>query len=222
MQWSIQVKLDDATGVATVTECKKLSPTAPVPSTPPQVGTKVFPDWITFEASSDVATDQYAGKAVILLPASWLSKVKSLTLNGEQAFIDVPYKGIPVFRFTKNGNDYARPLKVVITAVDGTVYTATTGNATTPSGSGKNVETSNTSAWANGNRDHFRLSKSGSSYGSNITLEFSNGYKVVVPNGAVRKEWSDGTLWKPISDSNGKAVVLGPRNIHIASVTVRY
>ena len=80
-----------------------------------------------------------------------------------------------------------------------------------------------TSGWANGNREHFRISKSGASYGKNIILEFSNGMKYTVPDGSVRKEWPDGALWKPKSDNDpNRAVVLGPRNVHIASVTVRY
>jgi len=195
------------------------TPTTPtVPTTP--TGSKVFPDQIIFEASSDVATGQYAGKALIMFSSAWYGRILSVGLNGETGFKD-EYKGQPVFRFTKEGSAYARPLKIVITAVGGQVYTATTG-AATPTTPGKAAETVKTSAWANGNREHFRLSKAGSSYGKNITLEFSNGLKRTVTSGAARQEWSDGTLWKPVSDSNGRAVVLGPRNVHIASVTVRY
>ena len=196
------------------------TPTTPtVPTTP--TGAKVFPDQLIFEASSNVATGAYAGKALILFPASWNGKILSVGLNGETGYKD-EYKGAPVFRYTKEGSAYARPLKIVITAVGGQVYTATTGATPTTPTTGKNTETSKTSAWANGNRDHFRLSKTGAAYGNNITLEFSNGLKRTVAAGAKRQEWSDGTLWKPVSDSNGKAVVLGPRNVHIASVTVRY
>lgn len=194
------------------------TPTTPtVPTTP--TGAKVFPDQIIFENNSDVAVGQYAGKALILFPAAWYGKILSVGLNGETGYKD-EYKGQPVFRFTKEGSAYSRPLKIVITGTDGQVYTATSGAATPIIG--KNTETSKTSAWANGNREHFRLSKSGSAYGKNIVLEFSNGLKRTVTSGATRQEWSDGTLWKPVSDSNGKAVVLGPRNVHIASVTVRY
>ena len=66
------------------------------------------------------------------------------------------------------------------------------------------------------------MSKPGSAYGNNIVLSFSNGLKRTVKNGGQREEFSDGVLWKPVSESNGKAVVLGPRNVHIASVTVTY
>jgi hypothetical protein len=197
-----------------------ITPTTPtVPTTP--IGSKVFPDQIIFEASSDVATGQYAGKALIMFSSAWYGRILSVGLNGETGFKD-EYKGQPVFRFTKEGSAYARPLKIVITAVGGQVYTATTG-AATPATPGKNTESVGTSGWANGNREHFRISKSGASYGKNIILEFSNGMKYTVPDGSVRKEWADGTLWKPKSDNDpNKAVVLGPRNYHITVLTVRY
>jgi len=230
MRWLITILLTlllSSPAMASLETCIRsclgdITPTTPttptVPTTP--TGSKVFPGQIIFENQSDVATGAYAGKALILFPSAWYGKILSVGLNGETGYKD-EYKGQPVFRYTKEGSAYARPLKIVITAVGGQVYTATTG-AVFPVTPGKNTETSKTSAWANGNRDHFRLSKTGSVYGKNITLEFSNGLKRTVTSGAARQEWSDGTLWKPVSDSNGKAVVLGPRNVHIASVTVRY
>jgi len=196
------------------------TPTTPtVPTTP--TGSKVFPGQIIFENQSDVATGAYAGKALILFPSAWYGKILSVGLNGETGYKD-EYKGAPVFRYTKEGSAYARPLKIVITAVGGQVYTATTG-AVFPVTPGNNTESVGTSGWANNNRDHFRISKSGASYGKHIILEFSNGMKYTVPDGSVRKEWPDGTLWKPKSDNDpNRAVVLGPRNVHITVLTVRY
>ena len=198
-----------------------ITPTTPTTPTPP-TGSKVFPDQIIFENNSDVAVGQYAGKALILFPASWNGKILSVGLNGETGFRD-EYKGQPVFRYTKEGSAYPRPLKIVITATDGQVYTATSGAVSPVAPTGKHTESVGTSGWANNNRDHFRISKSGASYGKNIILEFSNGMKYTVPDGSVRKEWADGTLWKPKSDNDpNKAVVLGPRNFHITVLTVRY
>lgn len=198
-----------------------ITPTTPTTPTPP-TGSKVFPDQIIFENNSDVAVGQYAGKALILFPAAWYGKILSVGLNGETGFRD-EYKGQPVFRYTKEGSAYPRPLKIVITATDGQVYTATSGAVSPVAPTGKHTESVGTSGWANNNRDHFRLSKSGASYGKNIILEFSNGMKYTVPDGSVRKEWADGTLWKPKSDNDpNKAVVLGPRNYHITVLTVRY
>lgn len=199
---------------------------AVTPPTPkPPTTSKLFPEKITFEASSDVATNQYRDKAVVLFPATWAGRIASVSLNGEVGFKDTPYAGRPVFRFTKHGDDYDRPLEFVITATDGTVYTASStaekeGGDQEPGG--MNSETSKTSAWANGNRDHFRLKKPGASYGTKITLKFSNGLTRPIKDGSKREEFSDGVLWKPISDNDGKAVVLGPRNVHISSVTVLY
>ena len=198
-----------------------ITPTTPTTPTPP-TGSKVFPDQIIFENNSDVAVGQYAGKALILFPAAWYGKILSVGLNGETGFRD-EYKGQPVFRYTKEGSAYSRPLKIVITATDGQVYTATSGAVSPVAPTGKHTESVGTSGWANNNRDHFRISKSGASYGKNIILEFSNGMKYTVPDGSVRKEWADGTLWKPKSDNDpNKAVVLGPRNFHITVLTVRY
>ncbi|MFA5377944.1 MAG: hypothetical protein WC455_19495 [Dehalococcoidia bacterium] len=197
------------------------TPTTPTVPTTPTTGSKIFPSQIIFENQSDVATGKYAGKALILFPASWYGKILSVGLNGETGYKD-EYKGQPVFRFTKEGSAYSRPLKIVITATNGQVYTAYTGSAVTPN-AGNNVETVKTSGWANNNRDHYRITNSGASYGKNFVLEFSDGSKYTVPDGSVRKEWSDGTLWKPKSDNDpNKAVVLGKRNVHITSVTVRY
>jgi hypothetical protein len=198
------------------------TPTTPTVPTTPTTGSKIFPSQIIFENQSDVATGKYAGKALILFPASWYGKILSVGLNGETGYKD-EYKGQPVFRYTKEGSAYPRPLKIVITATDGQVYTATSGAVSPATPTGKNTETVKTSGWANNNRDHFRISKSGASYGKNIILEFSNGMKYTVPDGSVRKEWADGTLWKPKSDNDpNKAVVLGPRNFHITVLTVRY
>lgn len=198
-----------------------ITPTTPTTPTPP-TGSKVFPDQIIFENNSDVAVGQYAGNALILFPAAWYGKILSVGLNGETGFRD-EYKGQPVFRYTKEGSAYPRPLKIVITATDGQVYTATSGAVSPVAPTGKHTESVGTSGWANNNRDHFRISKSGASYGKNIILEFSNGMKYTVPDGSVRKEWADGTLWKPKSDNDpNKAVVLGPRNYHITVLTVRY
>lgn len=190
----------------------------PTPN-PTPAPAKIFPHKITFERQSD---EGYGAGAVILFGTLADGAITKVVVNGETAKRAAPYRGHPVFTLGKTGDLYSRPLRFVITGSDGQVYTATSDSATpapTPDG---NSETAKTSAWANGNREHFRLSKPGSAYGNGITLEFSNGLRRTVTTGANRQEWSDGTLWKPVSDSNGKAVVLGPRNVHIASVTVRY
>jgi|GEM_PF-5583187 len=210
---------------STITPTIPTTPTTPttptVPTTqPPQTSsTKIFPHKITFERSSD---EGYGSGAVILFDDLAEADISTVTVNGEAAKKATPYRGHPVFTLSKTGDQYSRPLKFIISGSDGQVYTMSSGSATTLTTTGGKSETSKTSAWANGNRDHFRLSKTGSAYGNGITLEFSNGLRRTVTTGANRQEWSDGTLWKPVSDSNGKAVVLGPRNVHIASVTVRY
>ena len=187
-----------------------ITPTTPTTPTPP-TGSKVFPDQIIFENNSDVAVGQYAGKALILFPASWNGKILSVGLNGETGFRD-EYKGQPVFRYTKEGSAYPRPLKIVITATDGTVYTATTGaSANVPSG-GKKESAAPTSC---GNpdgarcRQNMRFSHPGSWYGSNIKVYFDGVLALTVPNGAQRKEdLGKGRIWKPVGN-NGNLVVVG-------------
>lgn len=72
----------------------------------------------------------------------------------------------------------------------------------TPLGSGQ------FSAVANGGRAHFRFPKPGGEYGTNITVKYGD-RTWVVSNGAVRTEIG-GFLWKPVSESDGKLVVLVP------------
>ena len=198
--------------------CNQYFPGGPViPPVTPVPTTKPYPGKVTFDKTSDQGSGIYYGTACVLLDPGMIKVV----LNGEVAFKGNQYKGRDVWRFLKVGDGYAKPWTFQFIHADGTVYSYIV-TATADPVVGSNKETSKTSAYANGNREHFRLSKSGVSYGNNITLTFSNGLTRTIKNGETRQEFSDGVLWKPVSDSNSKAVVLGPRNVRIASLTVSY
>jgi hypothetical protein len=117
-----------AFAAATLEECQQACIKA-FPVIPPTTGATVFPDQITFERSSDQGAGVYYGTAVILFPTSWEGRITSVIVNGEAAFHGTSYKGRPVFRLLKTGDQYARPLKFTIAAADGTIYTATSGTS---------------------------------------------------------------------------------------------
>jgi len=78
------------------------TPTVPTTPTTPTTGSKIFP-----------------GTACILFPESWEGRIQKVVVNGETALHGISYKGRPVFRLLKTGDQYARPLKIVITGSEG-------------------------------------------------------------------------------------------------------
>ena len=110
------------------------TPTVPTTPTTPTTGTKAFPDSITFDNTSDQGSGSYSGTACILFPESWEGRIQKVVVNGETALHGISYKGRPVFRLLKTGDQYIRPLKFTITGSDGQVYTATSGSTSTSNG----------------------------------------------------------------------------------------
>ena len=202
-------------------ESPVIPPVTP-PVTPPS-SSKVFPGNISFEEQSDIAVGQYAGKAVVLLPASWLGKILSVGLNGETGYKDTPYKGMPVFRFIKPGNQYSRPLKFTITATDGTVYIATSSTPSPTTPSGKNSESIKPSSCGNPDgancRQNMRAAHPGSYYGLTPTVN-CDGDKYYIKNSSKRQEESGGWIWKPVSDSNKNLVIVGKHGKKYQQCTV--
>ncbi len=73
----------------------------------------------------------------------------------------------------------------------------------------------------NGDRTHFRFSKPWKDYWNSISVTFDDPqYNFVVEDWSKRKEFSDWRLWKPVSDNDGKLVVLGPFHEYLTSCTV--
>lgn len=196
------------------TECVKRclgGDTTPVPVPVPT--TKVFPDSIVFDNTSDQGTGIYFGTACVLFPSNWEGKITAVTVNGEQAFHGESYKGRPVFRLTRTGEKYARPLKLVIQTTLGT-YTAESGAASQdpgPSG-GSGRESAAPTSCGNpdgpGCRQNMRFKHPGSFYGRNIKIYLDGVYQGTVPYGSQRKEFENGLLWKP-EGNTGNAVVIG-------------
>lgn len=96
----------------------------------PVVSTKVFPDSVLFEDTSDAGTGSYKGTAVILFPTKWEGHITTVIVNGEKALHGISYKGKPVFRLLKRGWEYTKPLKFIIETKD-TIYTYTQGSIPT-------------------------------------------------------------------------------------------
>jgi len=231
MRWLITILLSlllSSPALASLETCVRacLDPLPTTPTTPTvptnPAGSKVFPDQIIFEASSDVATGQYAGKALILFPSSWYGKILSVGLNGETGYKD-EYKGAPVFRYTKEGSAYSRPLKIVITAVGGQVYTATTGAVSPTTPTGKNTESVKPSSCGNPDgancRQNMRFKHPGNYYGTTPTVN-CDGTKYAIKNSSKRQVEAGGWIWKPVSDSNKNLVIVGKHGKKYQQCTV--
>ena len=229
MRWLITILLSlllTSPALASIETCVRACLDDPLPTTPTTpttpTGSKVFPGQIIFEASSDVATGAYAGKALIMLPAGWYGKILSVGLNGETGFKD-EYRGQPVFRFMKEGSAYSRPLKIAITATDGQVYTATTGAVSPTTPTGKNSESVKPSSCGNPTgancRQNMRYGHPGSYYGKTPTVN-CDGDKYFIKNSSKRQEESGGWIWKPVSDSNKNLVIVGKHGKKYGQCTV--
>lgn len=185
--------------------------------TPPAIS--VFPHKITFENSADQAN----GNAAILFRTIPDGTVRSVTVNGEAARLGRPYKGASVFLLGKPGNQYSRPLKFTITATDGTVYIATSSTSSPTTPSGKNSESIKPSSCGNPEgancRQNMRAAHPGSYYGLTPTVN-CDGDKYYIKNSSKRQEESGGWIWKPVSDSNGKLVIVGKHGKKYQACTV--
>ena len=101
--------------------------------TPTGPAVVAFPNAITFDKTSDQGTGSYYGTACLLFPASWEGRIQKVIVNGEVALHGISYKGQPVFRLLKTGDNYL-PATIEITATDGRQYIAKTSVDTGGSG----------------------------------------------------------------------------------------
>ena len=155
-------------------------------SIPPPDPVKVFPHKITFENDSD----QGNGAAAILFRTLTDGAVSSVIVNGELARKGVPYKGCPVFLMSKPGQEYSRPLRMIITTADGQTYYATggagsndSGAADSPTGDYEHKATYTSYGVRNGGRQAWRIPKSGKDLGSGpIKFVFASGRVFIVKN----------------------------------------
>ncbi|HAR37483.1 MAG TPA: hypothetical protein DCS09_02265 [Porphyromonadaceae bacterium] len=210
-----------ATIPATLAECNALCDqyfqggdvTPPV--IPPTATAKPYPGRVTFDKTSDQGSGAYAGTACLLIDPGMVKVV----LNGEVALKGNMYGGRDVWRFLKVGDGYIKPWNFTFTHADGTVYTYIVSGNTNPAEptgpTGGRTESANQTSCGNPTgsncRPNFRFDHPGEYYGKNIQI-FIDGKLIspIVADGSKRKEYPDGTIWKPRSDSNGNLVVVGP------------
>jgi len=187
----------------------------PVPTT------EAFPHKIVFEKESD---EGYGNVGIVLFPTLADADVSFVSVNGEVATKATPYRGHPVFTLSKNGGLYPLPLKFVVKTPDGKSYVASYNEtADTPAGpTGGNSETVKPSSYGNGDRGNARFSKPGAAYGKNIQVYIDGALKMTVADGSKRQEGRNGLIWKPISDNNGKLVVVGEYKVHYGSCTIKW
>ena len=182
---------------------------------------KPYPLKVIFDKTSDQGSGAYFGTACLIIDPG----MSSVTLNGEVAFKGNQYKGKDVWRFKRVGNDYAKPLKFILTHSTGPQYSYVINEAAeTPSGG--RSETAKPSSYGNPDganaRGNARFSKPGSAYGNNIQVWIDSILKMTVADGAKRQEGKNGLIWKPVSDSNGKLVVVGEYGKRGWTCTIRW
>jgi len=185
----------------------------------PPIGTKPYPGRVTFDKTSDQGSGAYHGTACVLLDPGMIK----VTLNGEVALKGNPYNGRDVWRFLKVGDGYVKPWTFIFYHADGTVYSYVVTGSSTPTGpTGGNTETVKPSSYGNGDRGNARFSKPGSAYGKNIQVWVDGSLKMIVADGSKRQEGKNGLIWKPVSDSNGRLVVVGEYKVHYKTCTIRW
>lgn len=177
-------------------------------------GTSVFPHKITFENSADQAN----GNAAVLFRTIPDGTVKAISVNGEAARLGKPYKGASVFLLSKPGEQYSRPLKFIITTSDGKTWTATSGEAETPTTPTTGYSKSKKYQYfnhANG-RQAWRIPENGPWFGQPVKVVFSSGKEFTVKNTSknCRDQESDcqrnskaemyGFVWKSGIGPNGE------------------
>ena len=189
------------------------------PPVVPPTGTKPYPGKVTFDKTSDQGTGDYYGTACLLIDPGMVKVV----LNGEVALKGNMYGSRDVWRFLKVGDGYPKPWNFVFTHTDGTVYTyVVIASASTDGPAGGNTETVRPSSYGNGDRGNARFSKTGAAYGKNIQVWIDGVLKMTVTDGSKRQEGKNGLIWKPVSDSNGKLVVVGEYKVHYSSCTLKW
>jgi len=162
------------------------------------------------------------GNAILVLPKGMSATSVSV---GSEKFnkLSKKYKEMEVWYGSKKSELYVnQTIKVSISAE----YTANTGGtATTDTGGTSSTtksETSKNPVYANNNRAHFRFSKPGSSYGSSVKVYLDSVLVATISNGSSRYEGSNGFLWKPVSENDGKLVILGLYNVKYSTCTIKY
>jgi len=192
------------------------------PSTPvdPSPTTKELPGTVLWEDSSDAGEVEYRGKAVMIFPKEYEGKITKVVAAGETAFHAASWKGQPTFRLSKPGSEYKRPITLAITTTAGNFTKVINEGSSQPTGN--NQETVAPSSYGNGNRGNARFSKPGNAYGKNIPVFIDGVLKLTVSDGSKRTEGRNGLIWKPVSDSNGRLVVVGEYNVKFKTCTIKW
>ena len=208
--------------MSTCPTCGQVLPEEPTPTTGI---TKAYPGKVTFDKTSDQGTGAYYGTACILIDPGMVK----VSLNGEDALKGNQHNGRDVWRFLKVGDAYPKPWNFLFTHADGTIYTFTVTTSTvpqapdTPSGpTGDRIESVKPSSYGNGERGNARFPHPGAYYGKNIQIFIDGVYKMTVADGSKRQEGKNGLIWKPISDSNGKLVVVGEYKVKYSFCTIKW
>lgn len=163
----------------------------------PIVATTIFPDNLTFEDTTDKGEGEYKGTAAVLFPAKWEGKIKTVLMNGEKAFHGESYKGRPVFRFKKAGNEYSKPLKFTIETTTGN-YTYSIGS----SGSSVFIPPKNSTRYkyfniGDGGRRAYRVTKKGTDFGKSLKIVYDSGHVFNIPDTSKRTTDSKGCIYRP-------------------------
>ncbi|HBA73492.1 MAG TPA: hypothetical protein DCZ63_15255 [Geobacter sp.] len=180
---------------------------------------KIFPHKITFERESDQGN---GNGAVVYFSTLSDSEITAVSVNGEVAIKGNPWQGHPVFKLSKTGDLYTRPLKFSITYNGGFYGVEQSPNIESPAPSGGNSETTKPDGYANGGRGNARFKHPGSWYGKNIEVWIDGVKKLSVPDGSKRQEGKNGLVWKPISENDKKLVVIGEYNTQFGSCTIKW
>lgn len=175
-----------------ISECSKVCTDKYTIPTDLPVTTQQFMGKVTWEETTSSGKIPYKGNAAVLFPASWNGKISSVSLNGEVAYKDTPWKGSPLFRFTKVGSSYTKPLRFLIYS-NSIIYSYTYGVEAPPvlptdptNPTATNLGKFNTTT-SDGYRT-LRTSFVGTSLGHSLKFVYSNGYSFTVPDTTRRFE----------------------------------
>jgi len=151
----------------------------------PSSDIRPFPYKVTWENDSD----QGNGAACILFRTLKDSDVTAVAVNNEVSRKGNSYKGCPVFLMSKPGDQYTRPLVMVIVMSDGQKYSFVAGSSgetpggPTPTGDYAHKATYTSYGVRNQGRRAWRISKSGKDLGSGpIKFVFASGKTFIVKN----------------------------------------
>ena len=196
--------------------CDQYFPAGPVV---PPATSKPYSGKVIFDNTSDKGPA--VGTACVLIAPG----MSQGSLNGDAAIKGNQHNGLDVWYFPKSGDKYSRPLSFIFTHPSGQRYSFVV-NPTVPP-TGDRTETVAPSSYGNPDgegrkRGNARFSHPGSYYGKNIEVWIDGVLKMKVANGGKRQEGENGLVFKPVSDSNRKLVVVGPYGLKFSKCTIKF